>query len=252
MPSLERRRNTSGNQSAVSVIEARPYLGMNFGIGLTLFALTGSLSLSACVAPASSLPGDSLGKYDVVATLGNNSCGSGIDATNPWDFSVEMSEDGSTLYLANEDGSDEVSSDSSVRSRKTSTTRARNLGTTCNMTLSTSFALTLGATSPPPRRRAAEAREALFDVVVGTPEGTRTPDRRVRNPLLYPAELRARVAWLTSNSSLQHRILFMRGAGVNRVWQFSATLRGWALASPPAPLNCGDPSDTRTELEARG
>ena len=26
----------------------------------------------------------------------------------------------------------------------------------------------------------------------GTPEGTRTPDRRVRNPLLYPAELRAR------------------------------------------------------------
>lgn len=27
---------------------------------------------------------------------------------------------------------------------------------------------------------------------IGTPEGTRTPDRRVRNPLLYPAELRAR------------------------------------------------------------
>jgi hypothetical protein len=27
----------------------------------------------------------------------------------------------------------------------------------------------------------------------GTPEGTRTPDRWIRNPLLYPAELRARV-----------------------------------------------------------
>src|SRR5258708_2678948 len=34
---------------------------------------------------------------------------------------------------------------------------------------------------------------AFFQISdLGTPEGTRTPDRRVRNPLLYPAELRAR------------------------------------------------------------
>jgi hypothetical protein len=30
-------------------------------------------------------------------------------------------------------------------------------------------------------------------MISGTPEGTRTPDRWIRNPLLYPAELRARV-----------------------------------------------------------
>jgi hypothetical protein len=30
-----------------------------------------------------------------------------------------------------------------------------------------------------------------FVKVPGTPEGTRTPDRWIRNPLLYPAELRA-------------------------------------------------------------
>jgi len=117
-------------------------------------------SLSACVAPSSSLPGDSLGKYSVVATLGTNTCGSGIDATNPWKFTAEMSKDDSTLYFANEDGSDEVSggydgTDETSATLVSAVTKnvndaSANLGTTCNLTLTTTFALTLGATSPPP------------------------------------------------------------------------------------------------------
>ena len=43
-----------------------------------------------------------------------------------------------------------------------------------------------------PRVSVTHGGEVLLPSLIGTPEGTRTPDRRVRNPLLYPAELRAR------------------------------------------------------------
>ena len=118
-----------------------------------------SALLSACVVPASPLPGDSLGKYSVVATLSSNTCGSGIDATNPWDFSAEMSKDGTTLYFENEDGTDEVSGSYDTADDTSATLVAAqtknvnaasaNLGTVCNLTLATTYALTLGATSPP-------------------------------------------------------------------------------------------------------
>ncbi len=130
---------------------------MNFSTGMGATCL---FTLSACIAPASPLPGDSLGKYDVVATLGTNTCGSGIDASNPWDFTVDMSKDGTTLYLANEDGSDEVSGgyDDTAQTSATllsAVTKNVNdastgLGTTCNMTLTTTYAVSLGSTSPPP------------------------------------------------------------------------------------------------------
>jgi len=128
---------------------------MNLSIGFPAACLA---TLSACVAPASSLPGDSLGKYDVLATLGTNTCGSGIDAMNPWHFTADMSKDGSTLYFANEDGSDEVSggydgSDETSATLVSAVTKnvndaTANLGTTCNLTLTTTYALTLGTTSP--------------------------------------------------------------------------------------------------------
>lgn len=133
---------------------------MSLSIHQLLFPAFCLASLSACVAPSSSLPGDSLGKYDVTATLGTNTCGSGVDATNPWSFTVEMSKDGSLLYLANEDGSDEVSggyddtaqTSATLVSAETKNVNdaTANLGTTCNMTLATTFALSLGSTSPPP------------------------------------------------------------------------------------------------------
>jgi hypothetical protein len=34
-------------------------------------------------------------------------------------------------------------------------------------------------------------------IKISTPGGTRTPDQRIRNPLLYPAELRARRSLVT-------------------------------------------------------
>jgi hypothetical protein len=117
------------------------------------------LGLGACVAPSSNLPGDALGKYAVVATLGTNTCGSGIGATNPWKFTADMSKDGSTLYFANEDGSDQVSggydsSDETAATLISAVTKNvndanANPGTTCNLTLTTTYALKLGATSPP-------------------------------------------------------------------------------------------------------
>lgn len=110
--------------------------------------------------PGSALPGDSFGKYDVEAKLGTNTCGSGVDATNPWRFTAEMSKDDSTLYFVNEDGSDEVSggydgTDETSATLVSAVTKNvndanANLGTTCNLTLTTTYALTLGATTPPP------------------------------------------------------------------------------------------------------
>jgi hypothetical protein len=121
-------------------------------------ALAVAVALAACVANSSSLPGTSLGKYDVVATLGTNTCGSGINASNPWDVTVELSKDGTTLYLANTDGSDEVSgtldsngTTATLISAVTANVDGSDAGGPgpCNLTLSTSFALTLSSDSPP-------------------------------------------------------------------------------------------------------
>ncbi len=114
------------------------------------------VGLVACVTPTS-LPGDSLGKYKVVGTLGTNTCGSGIDASNPYDFTAQLSKDGTTLYLALEDGSGEVSGgfDSSdetsatLVSAVTENVNAATTGSVCNLTLATTFALKLAAGSPP-------------------------------------------------------------------------------------------------------
>jgi len=115
--------------------------------------------LAACVAASSSLPGTALGNYSVVSTLGSNTCGSGIAAQNPWNFSAELSQDGTTLYLANKDGSDEVSGLLDSTNEQAATlvaaetanvdgTDASNPGT-CNLTMSTTIDLTLSAESPP-------------------------------------------------------------------------------------------------------
>jgi hypothetical protein len=112
---------------------------------------------SACVTSAS-LPGTALGNYKVVGTLGTNTCGSGIDAQNPWNFTVSMSKDGTTIYLANSDGSDEVSGtlddtdSTSVTLISAVTENVDGTATTagtCNLTLSTTFDLTLGSDDPP-------------------------------------------------------------------------------------------------------
>jgi len=116
------------------------------------------LSLGACVAPSSSLPGTALGDYSVVGSLGANTCGSGIDARNPWDFTASLSKDGSTLYLENQDGNDEVSgtldatddTSATLISAVTANVSGSNASANpCNLTLSTSFELKLDSATAP-------------------------------------------------------------------------------------------------------
>jgi hypothetical protein len=106
----------------------------------------------------SSLPGTALGTYAVVGTLGPNTCGSGVNATSPWDFTADLSLDGTTLYLANSDGSDEVSGSLASTTATAATlisavTQNVDGSSTaagpCNLTLATSFDLTLDGQSPP-------------------------------------------------------------------------------------------------------
>lgn len=101
------------------------------------------------------MPGTSLGNFSVVGTVGNNSCGSGVGAQSPWDFTVEMSKDGSTLYMAQTDGSDEVygalsSTSATLVSTTTSNPDATEAGAgSCDLTQTTSFAITLDSASSP-------------------------------------------------------------------------------------------------------
>ncbi len=103
----------------------------------------------------SQLPGTSLGTFSVVGTLGTNSCGSGVGAQNPWDFDIEMSKDGSTLYLAKSDGSSEVSgtlggTTATLTSTVTANADATDAGAgACDLTSTTSFTVTLDSSSSP-------------------------------------------------------------------------------------------------------
>ena len=114
--------------------------------------------LGAC-APAPTLPGTALGTYSVVGTLGSNTCGSGINAMNPWDTTFDLSEDSTTLYLAKTDGSDEVlgplptssTSPATLISVVTANVDGNDAGAAgpCNLTLSTSFSVLLPAGAMP-------------------------------------------------------------------------------------------------------
>jgi hypothetical protein len=114
--------------------------------------------VDAC-APAPTLPGTALGTYGVVGTLGTNTCGSGINAMNPWDVTFDLSEDSTTLYLAKTDGSDEVSgplatsstSPATLISVVTANVDGNDAGVAgpCNLTLSTSFSVLLASGAMP-------------------------------------------------------------------------------------------------------
>ena len=118
--------------------------------------LLAAVSLSACI-PGSSLPGTSKGTFSVVGTLGTNTCGSGVNASNPWDFSMAMSEDGSTLYVENTDGTSQMSgtlssTSATLSSAVTSNADATEAGAgTCDLTQSTSIAIDLNSASAPTR-----------------------------------------------------------------------------------------------------
>jgi ABC-type glycerol-3-phosphate transport system substrate-binding protein len=69
---------------------------------LVAIALLGMVAApAACAAP--SMPGTTLGTYKVTAQAETNVCG--LTAPNPWNFDVELSQDGTTLYWSWMDGS---------------------------------------------------------------------------------------------------------------------------------------------------
>ena len=67
--------------------------------GLYVFATTLVVAAVAGVSCGTNLPGRTLGTYKVTGTLTGNMCGEGIDAPDPWQFDVQLSETASTMYL---------------------------------------------------------------------------------------------------------------------------------------------------------
>jgi hypothetical protein len=132
------------------VIEARgPW---RLGVIVTLTAM----ALASCSPAASSLPGTSLGTYNVTGTLESNTCGSGLGAPSPWTFTLQMSQDASILYLETSDGSQlsgpmSSSTQASITSTQTLNVDAPDAGLQgpCNLQNTSVIDLVLAATSPP-------------------------------------------------------------------------------------------------------
>jgi hypothetical protein len=123
---------------------------------ISAFAVAGcAIFLLVRCTGSSSLPGTSLGTFSVVGTLGTNTCGSGVGAANPWDFTVEMSNDSGTLYLAKSDGSDQISgalsgTSATLTSVVTANVDATEAGAgTCNLTTTTTYTIDLDSSSSP-------------------------------------------------------------------------------------------------------
>jgi hypothetical protein len=110
--------------------------------------------LAAC--NAKPMPGNLLGTYEVTAHTQNNSCGAGLAAADPWVFTVELSQDGTTLYWNTLDGSPMLSGpvDAHEHATMTSSTTENMDGTEaglgpCNMQRTDSLTVALGAGTPP-------------------------------------------------------------------------------------------------------
>jgi hypothetical protein len=111
--------------------------------------------MTACAPSASSLPGTSEGAFAVVGSLGENTCGSRLSPSNPWDFTLDLSKDGSTLYAQDEASDSELSGTLSANTATVSAAATSNVdGTeagagTCNLTQTTSLTISLDSASSP-------------------------------------------------------------------------------------------------------
>ncbi len=138
-------------------------------MGVLLCAAALAASVSCAQSP---LPGTQLGTYAVAATLGANSCGSGLGAPSPWKFDVQMSEESSTLYFSYLDGSPPLSSALSSNSATLTATESANVDGTadsgagpCSMTRNDTLKVDLAPASPPPTFTG--TLEYDFEVAVG-------------------------------------------------------------------------------------
>jgi|HubBroStandDraft_1064217.scaffolds.fasta_scaffold01538_10 hypothetical protein len=99
------------------------------------------------------LPGTLLGTYTVDAQSQTNSCG--LDAPNPWQFDVQMSQDGELLYWSWMDGTPAVSAPLSGSVATLLASQQANVDGVdgglgpCNMERDDTLQVTLGSGSPP-------------------------------------------------------------------------------------------------------
>lgn len=84
------------------------------------------MSLAAIACSSKTMPGATLGTYDVVGTASADNCGAGLGAPDPWSFSVRLSKDGTTLYWNWLDGTPYVSG--SLDSNNATTMTSSNTG----------------------------------------------------------------------------------------------------------------------------
>jgi hypothetical protein len=105
---------------------------------------------------SNALPGTPLGTYNVTGALGTNTCGAGLGAPNPWTFTAQMSEDGTTFYWEESGGTAVSSTMSSATQVDITTTETANVDASdagvegpCDLTSTTVIDLTLSTGSPP-------------------------------------------------------------------------------------------------------
>ncbi len=105
------------------------------------------VSIANCK-PEDALPGTALGSLAVTAVLSSNTCGSGLDPTNPWKFDAELSLDGNTLYFRAND-EEEVSAPLDSENSATCTSVVNSQSSTdsaCTLSLKTIYTIKLAAT----------------------------------------------------------------------------------------------------------
>jgi hypothetical protein len=126
-----------------------------FGLSLCLLLAAASV-LSSC-GPSPGLPGTSLGTYNVSGALVTNTCGAGLGLPNPWTFTAQMSEDGTSLYWEMAGGSSVSGAMSSSTQVNITAIDTANVDTSeagvagpCDLTGTTVMALALATGSPPP------------------------------------------------------------------------------------------------------
>jgi hypothetical protein len=118
---------------------------------------TATLCISFLLSSCGNLPGVTLGTYTVKGTLESNTCGLGIGAPNPWEFSVLLSQTGTTLYWSWEDGSPLLSGPLSGGRATLTGFQVQNVDTRdggtmgpCDLQRNDALVLTLAQGTPPP------------------------------------------------------------------------------------------------------
>jgi hypothetical protein len=115
------------------------------------------LSVLPGLVSCTNLPGTTYGTYGVTGTLGSNTCGPGIAAPDPWEFSVLLSKAGATLYWSWMDGSPLLSGPVNVSGSATLTayeidnvdTRDGGVQGPCDLQRNDQINLTLAEGTPP-------------------------------------------------------------------------------------------------------